>query len=348
MKTLTITGTTGKCNIYADETIKNLKKYIDAERTIIITDTNVFNIYHKLFPKKIPVIKIGMGENIKNLDTVKYIYDKLIELEADRSTMLIGIGGGIVCDITGYCASTFMRSTRLALVPTTLLAQVDASIGGKNGINYHDFKNMIGTFRQPEFVLIDPVLLRTLPKREFRSGFAEIVKHGIVGSTALFEYMEKNIDKIIAKDTEVITKIIYSSLIVKLTIVKKDELEKGERQKLNFGHTFGHAIEKVNPGKFTHGEAVSIGMIMAGNISLMRNLISTNDFLRMGYLLQRLGLPNETKIDKEKILSAIKKDKKRSADSLNFVIIKNIGEVFTEKINFTKFANIIDEMSAQY
>lgn len=344
MKTLTISGATGTCHIHPDETIKNLPKYMSSARSIIITDENVYGIYHKLFPKHVPVIRIGSGEKIKTFKTATTIYDKLLELEADRSTLIVAIGGGIVCDIAGYCAATFMRGIRLGLVPTTLLAQVDAAVGGKNGINFHDYKNLIGTFKQPEFVLIDPVLLNTLPEREINSGFAEIAKHAVLEGNILFDYMEKHIDKIIERDREVMMKIIYSSLIIKIGIVKKDELESGERKKLNFGHTFGHAIEKTEPGKYTHGEAVSMGMVLAGNISLMRNLISMNDFLRIGYLLQRLGLPNEAKMDKTKIFDALKKDKKKHADSLDFVLLRNIGDVFVEKITFDEMEKIIDEL----
>ena len=260
MKTLEIHGSTGVSTILVGEKLKNLRKYIPAEKAVIITDANVKHFYQKNFPPY-DVITIGTGEKIKNLDTVRYIYGKLVELEADRSTFIIGIGGGIVCDIAGFVASTYLRGVRFGFVSSTLLSQVDASVGGKNGVNFEGYKNIIGVFNQPQFVICDLNLLNTLPKKEVLYGLAEVVKHAAIGDMDLFTYLDDHYQKALTLDTGVIERLVYDSVVIKSAIVNRDEKEKGERRKLNFGHTFGHAVEKTTG--VPHGEAVSIGMVMA-------------------------------------------------------------------------------------
>ena len=244
MKTFEIHGSTGDSFIHVGEILQNLGNYIPQENIVVITDKNVKQFYENEFPPN-PAITIDIGEKIKNLDTVRDIYEKLVAVGADRSTFIVGIGGGIVCDIAGFVASTYLRGVRFGFVSSTLLSQVDASVGGKNGVNFKDYKNMIGVFNQPEFVICDLNLLNTLPEKEVLCGLAEIVKHAVIGDRHLFAYLEAHHQEALALDNDVIEKLVYDSIIIKSDIVNQDELEKGERRKLNFGHTFGHAFEKT-------------------------------------------------------------------------------------------------------
>ena len=243
MHKLTVTGQVNSSTLLVGERLQNASRYISAKDVVVITDTHVDQLYHEQFPAG-EVITIGTGEEVKNLDTVRDIYSRLISLQADRSTFILGIGGGVVCDISGYVASTYMRGLNFGYVPTTLLAQVDASVGGKTGVNLEGYKNLVGVFNQPEFVLCDGRLLETLPQREVLCGMAEIIKHAAIADMDLFEFLEQNYENAIQLDEDIIEKLIYDSVVIKSAIVNRDETEKGERRKLNFGHTFGHAIER--------------------------------------------------------------------------------------------------------
>ncbi|MGB5991778.1 MAG: 3-dehydroquinate synthase family protein, partial [Desulfobacterales bacterium] len=201
MKTFEIHGSTGDSFIHVGKTLRNLEKYIPSENVVLITDKNVKQFYENDFPPH-PVITIDIGEKIKNLDTVRDIYEKLVTVGADRSTFIVGIGGGIVCDIAGFVASTYLRGVRFGFVSSTLLSQVDASVGGKNGVNFKGYKNMVGVFNQPEFVICDLNLLNTLPKKEILNGMAEIVKHGAIEDASLFAYLEKHSQKALSLDIE--------------------------------------------------------------------------------------------------------------------------------------------------
>jgi 3-dehydroquinate synthase len=261
-----------------------------------------------------------------------------VELEADRSTFIIGIGGGIVCDIAGFVASTYLRGVRFGFVSTTLLSQVDASVGGKNGVNFEGYKNMIGVFNQPEFVICDLNLLNTLPEREILCGMAEIVKHAVIGDTDLFAYLEEHYQEALALDIGVIKKLVYDS-----AIVNKDEKEKGERRKLNFGHTFGHAIEKTTG--VPHGEAVSAGMVMASALSVKRGRLPAQDAERIKKLLQKLKLPTRLQADRKTVLDALQKDKKRKGDSIYFVLLNSIGNPFVDQISIKKLEAVTHYLS---
>ncbi len=341
MRILEIKGITGSSKILVGERLQNLEKYMSAEKFVIMTDANVNRIYGNDFPS-CEVIEIATGEKIKNLDTVQYIYEQLMELEADRSTFLIGIGGGIVCDIAGFVASTYMRGVRFGFVSSTLLSQVDASVGGKNGVNFHGYKNMIGTFNQPEFVICDMNLLKTLPKKEVLCGFGEIAKHAFIGDADMCDYIEQNIEKALSLNEEAIIKLVYDSVVIKSSIVNRDEKEKGERKKLNFGHTFGHAIEKTT-GALLHGEAISVGMVVASKLSERNGLLSTQDAERIRLLLAELGLPTSLDADKEKMFDAIKKDKKRKRDDIDFVLLDGIGNAVIRKISIRDLEDVVFE-----
>jgi 3-dehydroquinate synthase len=339
MKTLEIHGSTGDSTIRIGEKLQNLGKYIPAENVVIITDVNVKRFYQNNFPPH-PVITIQTGEKIKNLDTVRSIYGKLVELGVDRSTVIIGIGGGIVCDITGFVASTFLRGVKFGFVSSTLLSQVDASVGGKNGVNFQGYKNMVGVFNQPEFVICDLNLLHTLPEKEVLCGLAEIVKHAAIGDADLFRYLEEHYQKALTLDTVVIERLVYDSIVIKSDIVNKDEKEKGERRKLNFGHTFGHAIEKTTGVR--HGEAVSAGMVMASELSVKRGHLQAEDAQRIKNLLRNLKLPTRLQADRKTVFDALQKDKKRKGDRIYFVLIEDIGKPFVDKISINELDNVIN------
>ncbi len=341
MKVLKIHGKTGDSTIMIGERLQELDKYIPSKKVVIITDNNVRRYYHKDFLSS-EVIEIGTGEKIKNLDTVQYIFGKLLELEADRSSFIVGIGGGIVCDIAGFVASTYMRGVRFGFVSSTLLSQVDASVGGKNGVNYGGYKNMVGVFNQPEFVICDMNLLKTLPKREVYCGFAEIVKHALIGDADLFEYLELHYKKALELDTEAIEKVIYDSVVIKSTIVNIDEREAGERRKLNFGHTFGHAMEKAL--HIPHGEAISAGMVVASALSARRGLLATKDVERIEELLKKLNLPTKLQIDREMVLDALRKDKKREGERINFVLLQDIGDPVVEEISIKELEAVMKDL----
>jgi len=329
VKTLEIHGITGDSTILVGERLSNLKNYIPAEKAVIITDTNVSRYYQNDFPPG-DVITIGTGEKIKNPDTVHHIYEKLVDLEAQRSSFIVGIGGGIVCDISGFVASTYLRGVRFGFVSTTLLAQVDASVGGKNGVNFGGFKNIIGVFNQPEFVICDLDLLPTLPEKEILCGLAEIVKHAAIADADMFNYIENHYQKALALDRQVITKLVYDSIVIKSSVVNKDETEKGERRKLNFGHTFGHAIEKTTG--VAHGEAVSAGMVIAARLSAERGLLPDNGVQRLETLLKNLKLPVRIQADKRTVLEALRKDKKRQGELIHFVLLDDIGRAIVDEI----------------
>jgi 3-dehydroquinate synthase len=330
VKTIQIKGGTGDAVILVGESMDRLHRYVHIENTIIITDTHIAKIYGKRFPS-CRVVTIGPGESVKSLTTVAYIYQQLLAFGADRSTCLVGIGGGIVCDITGFVASTFMRGLRFGYVATTLLSQVDASVGGKNGVNFKGYKNIVGVFNQPEFVICDLTLLRTLPAREISSGFAEIVKHGAIADAQMFSFIEANAANALALDLGIIEKLVYESVKIKAAVVNQDELETGERRKLNFGHTFGHAIEKTTG--ISHGEAVSLGMLIACAVSEAKGLLKTADTRRLQHLLQDLALPTEIEVDAEKVWDALQKDKKREGGSIYFVLLEQIGHAVVKRLS---------------
>ena len=340
MKTLEIHGSAKNSTIRVGEKLQNLGNYIPTENVVIITDVNVKRFYQNNFPPH-PVITIQTGEKIKNLDTVRNIYGKLVELGVDRSTFIVGIGGGIVCDITGFVASTFLRGVKFGFVSTTLLSQVDASVGGKNGVNFKGYKNMIGVFNQPEFVICDLNLLSTLPEKEVLCGLAEIVKHAAIGDADLFQYLEENYQNALALDAAVIERLVYDSVVIKSAIVNKDEKEKGERRKLNFGHTFGHAIEKTTGVR--HGEAVSAGMVMASELSVKKGHLQAKDAQRIKNLLRDLKLPISLQADRKTVFDALRKDKKRQGDRINFVLLEDIGKPFVDQISIKELEDVLND-----
>ena len=329
METITIETTSGPSRVLIAERLENLQRYLPTTKPIIVTDVNVGKLY-PLDAIAGGVITIGTGEAKKTLDTVQEIYAQLLSIRADRSAFIVGVGGGMVCDITGFAASTFMRGVRFGFVATSLLAQVDASVGGKNGVNFQGYKNMVGLFHQPEFVICDLEVLKTLPAREVSCGLAEIVKHAAIADADLFDYMEKHAESILALDREAIEKLVLRSVEIKSAIVSRDETEQGERRLLNFGHTFGHAIEKVSG--VSHGEAVGMGMALASALSVKKGLLSEQEDRRLRNLLKSLQLPNKFSASPQKIWDAIDKDKKRAGDRVHFILLAGMGNAVVEPI----------------
>jgi 3-dehydroquinate synthase len=300
-----------------------LDRYLPEGKTVMITDDHLWDLYPALFKGK-PTIRMGTGEKVKTLQTVEKIYRELIDLEADRSTFLVGVGGGIVCDVTGFVASTYMRGVSFGFVSTTLLSQVDASVGGKNGVNLGGYKNMVGVFNQPAFVICDCDMLSTLPTAERLSGLAEVVKHGLIGDAGLFAFLEENVAEARSLARTAALRMVSDSITLKSAVVTRDEREAGERRILNFGHTLGHALEKVCG--ISHGEAVSAGMMFAVHLSVARNLIPRTAADRIEALLADLGLPLRIDARPEELLDALRRDKKREEDRLFFVLLNRIGK----------------------
>lgn len=333
MKQLLVRGGSGASRLLVGASIDTLSDHIDVDRTVIITDSAVAQHYRPRLPD-CPVITIGQGERIKTLETVADIYRQLVELEADRSTFIVGVGGGIVCDIAGFVASTYMRGLRFGFVSTTLLSQVDASVGGKNGVNFGGYKNMVGTFNQPDFVICDMTMLKTLPLREALCGFAEIIKHGAIASQAMLDFLETHRDAAVELDETIIAHLVYQSVEIKAGVVTRDEREQGERRKLNFGHTFGHALEKLTA--MPHGEAVGIGMVMAAGLSVEKGFLPLKDAERLERIIRSYGLPVNAPVDGEAMLSAMRKDKKREGRRIHFVFLDGLGSARVEEIGLEK------------
>jgi len=342
MEEIKINTGTSESRTLLDEPIANFSKHIPSgKKVIIITDANLRKHYENLF-QPYAIIEVGLGEENKTMSTIETIMGRLVELEADRSSFIVGIGGGIVCDITGFVASVYMRGLRFGFVSTSLLSQVDASVGGKNGVNYKGFKNMVGVFNQPEFVICDLDVLKTLPRDEFIGGFAEIIKHGAIKDRNLFTFIEENCNKALAFDKEVLHRMVHDSVVIKGKVVEADEHEKGERRKLNFGHTFGHALEKLTG--ISHGKAIGIGMMMAAEASVKLGFLDAEDAKRLEKVIAGYQLPVQLKIDKTMLLQAMRKDKKREGEGVHLVLLKGLGTAFIHTVSYKQLEEIIYDM----
>ena len=315
-----------------------LEQYSLTENIFIITDDNVYGLYYNYlqeklsyFGRKIVTIKVPAGEQSKSLNTANYLYTKLLELNATRHSAIIAFGGGVVGDLAGFIASTFMRGIKFAQIPTTILSQVDSSVGGKVGINHELGKNLIGSFYQPVFVLIDPLVLRTLPIREINAGLAEVLKYSFINDNSFFELLHNKLSDISTlNNMQLLEQILTTCCSIKAKIVEQDEKESGLRATLNFGHTIGHALEAAtNYHTFLHGEAVSHGMRGAVHLSLLENYINSSQAQSMLSLIDRLDpppVPEDLSIDD--IYNAMQRDKKRSREGQMWILLKNIGKVF--------------------
>ncbi|XZE36829.1 3-dehydroquinate synthase [Pirellulaceae bacterium SH501] len=279
--------------------------------------------------------QVSSGEGSKSVATLSEIWESMLKARTDRKSVVIAIGGGVVGDLAGFAAATYMRGIRFLQIPTTLLAMVDSSVGGKTGINLPQSKNAIGAFWQPHAVLIDTSVLKSLPEREFRSGIAEIVKYGVILDSDLFDWIEQNVAPILSRDSASLEKLIQRSCELKAHVVANDERETtGLRAILNYGHTFGHAIEAITTyGKYLHGEAIAIGMTMAGWLAAEKGLWLKKDWERQTSLLSQLKLPTrcESGIECEAMLTAMQTDKKNEHGVLNLILPTRLGEVRSVK-----------------
>jgi 3-dehydroquinate synthase len=318
MEQVVIEGKSGSSRIMVGETIRNVEKYLPGSSVFIISDKNVTGFHNDKFPD-FPLFVVEPGEQSKEFPVMATIWQWLLEQGADRSSFILAVGGGVVCDIAGFVAATYMRGVPFGFVATTLLAQVDASVGGKNGINLYGYKNIIGTFTQPQFVICDTSLLSTLPEDEFISGMAEVIKHAAIRDREKFDYLLVNQTALKRRDEDAVNHIVARSVQIKAAVVQADELEKGERRLLNFGHTWGHAIEKVS--KVAHGQAVAVGMVFAANLSVVQGFLDPEERDKIMDLLQSYGLAVFAEIDNQLVFDAMLKDKKRDNQNIHFVLL---------------------------
>jgi 3-dehydroquinate synthase len=298
-------------------------------RRFVVSSTGVWRLHgHRVHAvtREEPIV-LPDGERFKHLGTVGRIYDALVRAQADRGSVIIAIGGGVVGDIAGFAAATFLRGVTLVHVPTTLLAQVDSAIGGKAGVNHPLGKNLIGAFHQPSAVVVDPVFLKTLPRREFRAGLYEVVKYGVIASRPLFETVARDLKSLFERDPAPLVSIISESCAIKSAIVEKDERESGPRRVLNFGHTVGHALEAVTKfRRFRHGEAVAYGMLAAAELGVARGTMPAADRDALTSLITQMGpLPPVADLEAAQVVEATGRDKKMVSGTLHFVLPCAIG-----------------------
>ena len=306
------------------------------DKLVIVTDPTVKGFYGSILKQslsssgfKVLVLEIPDGEQNKSLENASRLYRELTDFYAERTTPILALGGGVIGDLAGFTAATYLRGVPLIQVPTTLLAQVDSSIGGKTAVNHGLLKNKIGAFHQPRLVISDITTLKTLPEGEISDGLAEAIKYGVIQDEELFGYIEENIEAIRALDDRALETIIFHSAKIKAEVVEKDERDFGLRHILNYGHTVGHAIETVSDFRVRHGEAVAIGMVAAARISTGLGILDKNELIRLKNLIARAGLPTETTgFQPDRILQAIKHDKKMLQGKIRFVLPRSIGNVF--------------------
>jgi len=284
---------------------------------------------------RVIILQVPDGEEQKSLETAGRLYNELTDFRAERTTPLLALGGGVIGDLTGFVAATYLRGVPLVQIPTTLLAQVDSSIGGKVAVNYDRLKNIIGAFYQPRLVISDIATLRSLTSRELSDGLAEIIKYAVIKDKGLFAYLERNIDRVKSLDAEALEEVVFRSSKIKAEVVEKDEKDFGIRNILNYGHTIGHAVESASDFKVEHGGAVAIGMLAAARISNKLGIFDKSELDRLKDVIERAGLPTEIpNLKVESIVQAMKHDKKILRGRIRFILPQSIGEVFiTDKVS---------------
>ena len=325
--------------LYPASGIVHLKKITSPASTVLVTDENVYHAHAKRFRGWNTVV-LKPGEEYKVQATADALISQLIEMEADRTSTLVGVGGGVISDITGYVASVYLRGIRFGFVPTTILGLVDASIGGKNGIDVGDHKNMVGVIRQPAFILQDMVFLNSLPQREWENGFAEIIKHACIKDAVMFAELENKTLKQYQSSQRSVCDLIRRNALIKSGIVRKDEMENGERRVLNFGHTLGHALETKY--ELSHGKAIAIGITAACHISEKRT--GFRQTARVVNLLEKYNLPTYANFDKQKVFEVLKMDKKRERKEMNYVLLERIGKAVVHPIPLKQLEKIIQDL----
>ncbi len=313
-----------------------LKQSWATDKLVIVTHPSVERLYGNALRQKltqqgfeVTVLLVPEGEEQKSLETAGRLYSELSDFRAERTTPIIALGGGVIGDLAGFVAATYLRGVPLVQAPTTLLAQVDSSIGGKVAVDHNHLKNKIGAFYQPGLVVSDIATLSTLPAGELGYGLAEVIKYGVIGDEGLFTYLEENLDRIRSLDSIALEEIVFHSAGIKAGVVEKDERDSGLRNILNYGHTVGHAIETVSGFTVGHGQAVAVGMVVAGKISNRLGMFGNDEQIRLKRLIQRAGLPTEFPgLDVDMVIQAMEHDKKIRHGRIRFVLPKSIGEVF--------------------
>ncbi len=314
------------------------------KRCAIISDTNVARRYGAKVRQTLSAagfdtiqITVPAGETAKSLKSVQLCYDRLAAHRLERKSFIVALGGGVVGDLAGFVAATWLRGIPFVQIPTTLLAQVDSSVGGKVGVNLKAGKNLVGAFHQPRLVVCDLATLHTLPPRELRAGMAEVIKYGIIYDADLFARLEREMDRLLRLEPQILTSVVARCCEIKADVVRQDETESGLRAILNFGHTIGHALEAISHyGSFLHGEAISIGQVAAAKLSCEILGLPANDVTRIEELFRRAGLPTELKLtaaQRRSLLKTMRLDKKVSSGEVKFVLARRIGEVeFGQKV----------------
>ena len=316
-------------------------KELDTEgrRIVVITDSNVEKLYLKEVMEQLALVCAGVssytvpaGEAHKNLDEIRGIYTFLIGQGLDRRDLLVALGGGVIGDMTGYAAATYLRGIRFVQIPTTLLSQVDSSIGGKTGVDFDAYKNMVGAFHQPSMVYVNISALRTLDEEQFASGMGEVLKHGLIKDAAYYEWCLDHMEQIEERDIPTLMEMVVRSIHIKRRVVEKDPTEKGERALLNFGHTAGHAIEKLMDFQLTHGACVALGMIAASHISWKRGYIDDMTFYEIRDMFVGFNLPiSYDTLLPDDIIRVTKKDKKMDSGQIRFILLKKLGSAFIDQ-----------------
>lgn len=330
-----------KVDCFFDTGFSIVNEKLSKRSTVFITDENVFAAHKEKFAGWQTII-IKAGEQFKNQQTVDSIIEKLIHLQADRQTFLLGIGGGVVTDITGFVASIYMRGVKFAFVPTSILAMVDASIGGKNGIDVGVYKNLVGIIRHPEFLIYDYTFLETLPDEEWVNGFAEIIKHACIKDAGMFHFLQQHSLVKFQASLQKTGELIKRNVDIKYQVVANDENETGERKLLNFGHTIGHAIE--NTSKLPHGHAVSIGMVAACRISEAINNFSKTETEKVKELLIQYELPVSLTSEKQQTWEILLHDKKKSGSNMSFIVLDSIGSASVHSIPLDHLHQIFNNL----
>lgn len=331
---------TAATTYYFDASFDHLEKLTARDNTFIITDENVFNANKRKF-KGWNTIVVKAGEAHKTQATVDHIIGQLVEAGANRKSCIVGVGGGVITDMAGYVAGIYMRGVQFGFVPTSVLAMVDAAIGGKNGVDVGVYKNMVGLIRQPSFLLYDYALLKSLPKEEWVNGFAEIIKHACIKDAAMFKLLEQHKLTDFQKDKKLLNKLIQRNALLKSKVVQEDEFEQADRKLLNFGHTLGHAIE--NTYQLPHGHAVSIGMVVASYIS--RDMLGLKDADRIAFLIVKYGLTAFFKFNADKALELMKSDKKAFKTAIHYVLLEKIGKGVVKPLTIDQIAPVVQQLA---
>jgi 3-dehydroquinate synthase len=338
MNQLRINSDGGRSLLLLGGNMNDIRMMLPEKGVFIITDTNVHRLWGHVFPPG-EVLVIEAGEKSKTLETAGDLCRRMLMAGADRSSFVLGFGGGMVCDVAGLTASLFMRGVRHAFVSTSLLSQVDASIGGKTGVNLDDYKNMIGTFRHPEFVLCDYSMLATLPDTEFRSGMGEVYKHAAIRDRNLFFDLTANADRLAARDPLILGDIILRAVKIKAAVVRRDPLEYGLRKVLNFGHTFGHVLE--TRFSLPHGIAVAQGMVLAAELSSWKGMLEHSELRLLQTALESAGLLPDVQLPAD-IVSRIARDKKGEAGAVSFVLLRQVGRAIVRRLSLTEIQGFAD------